>query len=247
MSRFQGRHVVITGGSGGIGKATAARVVAEGGRVLITGTNQGKLDQARREIDGLIALVNDAGDPESAPALAAAVETHLGRVDGLFLNAGYGEMVSHDQVTAAQFDRQFAVNVRGPILQVRALAGLLTEGAAIVLNTSVVQEIGMPGGILYGASKAVLRNVTRVLAAEMAPKVRVNAVSPGPVSTDFFARTGLPEEQTAALAQGILSQVALQRFGQPGEIASAAAFLLSADASFMTGSELVVDGGITQV
>lgn len=105
----------------------------------------------------------------------------------------------------------------------------------------------MPGGILYGASKAALRNVTRVLAAEMAPKVRVNAVSPGPVSTDFFARTGLPEEQTAALAQGILSQVALQRFGQPGEIASAAAFLLSADASFMTGSELVVDGGITQV
>ena len=247
MSRFQGRNVVITGGSGGIGRATAARVVSEGGKVLITGTNQEKLDQAAREIDGVIPFVNDAGDPESAHALAEAVETHLGLVDGLFLNAAYGELVPHDQVTAAQFDRQYAVNVRGPILQVRALAALLRDGGSIVLNTSVVQSVGMQGGILYGSSKSALRNVTRVLAAELAPRIRVNAVSPGPVSTDVFARTGLPEEQTAQLAEGILAQVALKRFGEASEIASAAAFLLSDDASFVTGSELVVDGGITQV
>lgn len=247
MSRFNGKNVVITGGSGGIGRATAARLLQEGARVLVTGTNPEKLASAEKEHRGLLTLVNDAGDPRAAFALADVAREHFGTVHGVFLNAGYGLFVPHDQVTADQFEQQYSVNVRGPILHMRALSPLLAEGAAVLVNTSVARELGMPGGVLYGSSKAALRNVVQVLAAELAPRVRVNAVSPGPIGTDFFGRTGIPEEQVRQMGQHIVQQVTLGRFGEAREIASAAAFLLSDDASYITGTELVVDGGMTQV
>ena len=246
--RFAGKNVLITGGSGGIGKATAERIVAEGGRVLITGTNVEKLDAVKVELPDAVTLMNDAGEPDAAERLGRVVESQFGRLDGAFLNAGYANFVPHTEVTAADFDRQYAVNVRGPILHAKAISPLLREGGSIVINTSVARNVGLPGGVIYNSTKGAMRTVTRVLALELADrKIRVNAVSPGPIGSDFFDRTGMPQEQIQQFVQQILTAVPLGRIGEPEEVASVAAFLLSDEASYVTGSEYVVDGGMTQV
>ena len=248
-ARFDKKNFIITGGSSGIGLATAERLLAEGARVLVTGTNAEKLNRLKARHPGALTLLNDAGDPNAATALAQHVREHFGGViDGLFLNAGLGIFTPHDDVSAEQFDTQYNVNVRGPLLQVSALSSLLRDGASIVFNTSVAQNVGMPGSVLYASTKGALRTATRVIARELAPRnIRVNAVSPGPVGSDFFDRTGIPAETVAQMAENLRSQVPLGRFGQGSEIAGVVAFLFSEDASFMTGAEIAVDGGLTQL
>lgn len=246
MARFEGKKVLVTGGSSGIGRATAVRLKSEGAQVLVTGTNKERLANLKDE-HGIDGIENDAGDAGAAAALVQAAKTHLGQIDGVFINAGFGEFAPLSDVTADSFERQFNVNVRGPLLQTQALAPILNEGASVVLNTSVANRRGMAGSSIYGPTKAALRNMTRVLAVELAPrKIRVNAVSPGPIETNFFARTGLPEEAVNELAQGILAQVPLGRFGTSEDVAAVATFLLSDEASFVTGSEYTVDGGMTE-
>ena len=246
MARFTGKNVVVTGGTSGIGLATAKRLAADGASVLVTGTNPERLEQAG-QVEDVTTLQNDASDPDAVQALADAVDEHLdGRVDALFLNAGAGEFAPIGQLDAAQFARQLSLNTTGPLLHLDALADKLGENASVVFNTSVVNDLGMQGASAYAASKGGLRSAMLVAANELAPRgVRVNAVSPGPVETDFFGRAGVPEEQAGEMAEGIQAQVPLGRFGKSEEIAAAAAFLLSDEASFVVGHELVVDGGMS--
>ncbi|MGD2020145.1 MAG: SDR family oxidoreductase [Thiohalocapsa sp.] len=245
---FAGKRLLVTGGSSGIGRAAVELLCGAGARVLATGTSAERLAAVETSCPGVMARVNDAGDPAAADALAAAVRECLGGLDGAFLNAGTASFEPLPVLTAEAVDRQFAVNVRGPMLQVRALAPLIADGGAVVLNTSIARESGLPGAAAYAASKGALRSLVRVLAAELAPRgIRVNAVSPGPIATDFYARAGMPEPAVAAIAASVQEKVPLGRFGTPEEAARVALFLLSGLAAFVTGSEYVVDGGLSEV
>lgn len=247
MARYDGKQVVITGGSSGIGLATARLLVDEGARVLITGRTRATLDSARDQLGGnAIALQSDAASLPDIEALADRVKIEFGTLDALLVNAAVTRFAPFESVTDAMFDEQLAVNAKGPYFTVQKLVPLLVAGSGVVLTTSVANVLGIPLISAYAASKAALRSMARSLARELLPlKIRVNAVSPGPIDTGTLDRS-LPKEAAEQAKAQMTADNPMLRFGEPREIALAAAFL-AFDATYTTGAELVVDGGGSQL
>ena len=249
MNRYTNKTVLVTGGNSGIGLATAIQFAREGARVVITGRDQATLDSAKELIGGAtIALQNDQGDVKAGRQLAALLTERGITLDAIFLNAGVAKFAPFDQIDEDLWDQTFNVNVKGAYFAIQALSPLLNKGAAIVLNGSINAHIGMPSSSVYAASKAALISFAKTLSTELLVRgVRVNVVSPGPVSTPLYGKLGLEAEQLSEMAAGIQAQVPLKRFGTPDEVASAVLYLSSPDAGFIVGTELIVDGGMIQL
>lgn len=248
MGLYDGKTAVITGGTSGIGLATAKLFIGEGARVLVTGRNPKTLDAARAELgEGAIVFASDAASLTDIDALVAKAEEAFGKVDVLFINAGFGRWVPFEQMDEAVYDEMFTLNAKGPYFTVQKLLPLMAEGSAVVFTTSIANEKGVPPVSAYGAAKAALRSFTRTLAAEFLPRgIRVNAVSPGPIETPSIGKMELPPEAADQVREQVIEMVPMKRMGQAEEVAKAVAFL-AFDATFTTGAELVVDGGATQI
>ncbi len=249
MSKLNNRVAVITGGSSGIGLATAQRFIADGAQVVITGRNKDALDAAVAELgERATAVCGDVASLEDLDRLFAQVQAQFGRVDVLFANAGIAPFVPFDAVTEAHFDSLFNINVRGLFFTVQKALPLLSEGASVILNASVVAQSGIANTSVYSATKAAVRSLARTLAAELSPHgIRVNVVSPGLIDTPLVGKLGLNQDEIDAFGANVVQQTPLGRLGKPEEIAATVAFLASEDASYFTGADLVADGGMIQV
>ena len=242
MSKLNGKVALITGGSTGIGLAIAKRFIEEGAQVAITGRTKDTLAEAKKELGSkALTIQSDISKLKDIAAMIAEVREKFERIDILVANAGIAKFAPLDQSSEEFFDEQFNTNVKGLYFSVQNAVPLIPDGGAIVLIASVVASKGFPGASVYSATKAAVRSFGRTLAAELAPRrIRVNTISPGPIMTPIFGKSGLTPEESQQFIQG----VALKRFGQPEEVASAALFLASEEASFVLGAEVLVDGGL---
>ncbi len=249
MARLQDKVAVVTGGSSGIGLATAKRFVEEGARVVITGRRQEELDKAVAAIGaGVTAIQGDATDDRHLDELFATVERDHGRLDVLVVSAGTVEQAPLAAVEPASFERTIALNVRAPLFAAQRAASLMKRGGSIVLIGSVVGAKGWPGYTTYAASKAAVRSFARTWTAEFGNGgARVNVISPGPVDTPLIDNQYATPEEAANVKAQVATIVPLGRWGRPEEIAAAALFLASDESSFVAGAEINVDGGIGAV
>jgi NAD(P)-dependent dehydrogenase (short-subunit alcohol dehydrogenase family) len=249
MNRLSGKRALITGGTTGIGLETARRFLEEGARVLVTGTNPATLEAARKELgEGADILPSDASQAAAQPKLAKEVHNLFGQLDVLFVNAGIAALQPLEQWTEEAFDRSFAVNVKGPFFLVQALLPVFAPRASIVLNGSVNAHIGMPNSSVYAATKAALISFVRTWSGELIGRgIRVNAISPGPISTPLYNKLGFGEADLKQVAASIQGQIPLGRFGTAKEIADAIVYFASDESAFTVGAELLIDGGMSAI
>ena len=248
MDRFKGKTAVITGGTTGIGLATAKLFINEGARVIVTGRTAATIKSAQAELgDNAIVVRSDATSFPDMDALAAKVKETFGKLDVLFVNAGYGRFIPFEAVTEEVYDEMLNLNAKGPYFIVQKLVPLMPEGSSVVFTTSMANVKGVPNLSAYGAAKAALRQITRSLAAELLPRgIRVNAVSPGPIYSPILQKVGMPKEAADQIYLEMKESVPMKRIGQAEEVAKAAAYL-AIDATYTTGAELPVDGGWSQL
>lgn len=247
--KFTDKTVLITGGTQGIGLETAKSLIEHGARVIVTGVNAARIADVARELGPQAAVLRtDVRDAADLDRLFTHISDKYAHLDVVFANAGAGTAAPLEAVTEAQIDDQFALNFKGAFLTVQKAAPLMRKGGSVILTTSFLNQVGAPGMSILSASKAAVRSLARTLGAELAPKgIRVNAVSPGPINTSFHSKLGLSEAQLSTVASGIEARVPLQRFGEASEVAKAVLFLASDDSSYVTGTEVVVDGGLSQI
>jgi len=247
--RLQGKVAVITGGNSGIGLATAKLFQAEGAKVIITGRRKEALDTAVKEIGGeCTGILSDTGNMNDITDLYQQIHKTVGTFDVLFLNAGIAIFGPFDTIDEAAFDAMVNVNFKGLFFNVQKALPLLNEGASVIINSSIADQKGFPNTNIYAATKAAVRSLARTLSTELLEKkVRVNSLAPGPIDTPIFDKVGVPAEAVTDMKESFAGENPMKRLGTPEEIAKAALFLASDDSSYVTGIDLTVDGGVTQL
>jgi NAD(P)-dependent dehydrogenase (short-subunit alcohol dehydrogenase family) len=249
MSIMKNKTILITGGTTGIGLATAQLLSAEGAKVIVTGRNPETLAAAQRALPAnSVVIKSDSGSLTDAQSLGDEIKKHAARLDGVFLNAGIAQFAPLEAQTPKQYEDMFTINVRGPYFQLQSLLPLLGNPSCVVFTSSVVASRAYPNTSLYSATKAAVVSLGKTLAVELAPRgVRVNVLSPGPVETPIFGKLGLPADAQRNFEEETAAKSPLKRWGKSEEIAKLARFLLSGESSFILGAEVVIDGGIRLV
>jgi NAD(P)-dependent dehydrogenase (short-subunit alcohol dehydrogenase family) len=249
MARLKGKVAVVTGGNSGIGLATAQLFHQEGAKVAISGRDQKTLDAAVKSIGGdVLAVRADVSKLTDLDKFYKAVADKFGKIDIIFANAGIAKFAPFTDSTEALFDETFDINVKGVFFTIQKALPLLNDGASIIINSSVVNETGLAAASVYAATKAAVRSFARTLTTELVDRgIRVNVVSPGPITTPIFGRTGLPQEAIDQFAREATTKVPMKRFGKPEEVADTVLFLASPSSSYITGVDINVDGGMGQV
>ena len=249
MQRFKDKCAFITGGTNGMGFATAQQFIKENGKVIITGRSAETVNKAVEQLgQNAFGIVFNAGNMQDIFRLKEQVKEHTENIDVLFVNAGYGKFASVENADEAHFDELFNMLVKGTFFTVQQMLPLMRNGSAIILNTSFVTELGTANFSVYSAAKSAVQSFIKTFAADLTGKgIRVNGISPGHIKTNIFNNTGLNAEQIDGAIQNIIPAIPLKRLGEPSEIASAVLFLASEEASYIHGTELTVDAGISVI
>jgi NAD(P)-dependent dehydrogenase (short-subunit alcohol dehydrogenase family) len=249
MGKLDGKIALITGGSTGIGLASAVLFQKEGAQVIVTGRNAEAIAAAQKVLGpAALGVVSDTSKLTDIKSLIGQIKEKFGRIDIVFANAGIAKFQPFGEIEESFFDQQFDINVKGLYFTIQAALPLIPQGGSVLLTASVVSKKGFPGSSVYAATKAAVRSFGRTLANELAPRgIRVNTLSPGPIVTPIFSKTGLSEEAIKQMQAGMAGSVALKRMGESDEMARAALFLVSDDASYVVGAELFADGGLAEL
>jgi len=244
MNNLTGKITVVTGGNSGIGYATAQYFKEAGANVVITGRSADRVAKAAADL-GVKGIVADVTDLSAIDSLVAQVKSSFGKIDVLFVNAGIFNPAPVGQISEDMFDMQMGINFKGAVFTTEKFLPIINDGGSIINLSSINAYTGMPNTAIYAASKAALNAYTRTASTELAPrKIRINSVNPGPTYTPIFGKTGMAEEQLNEFAGAMQNRIPLKRFGQPEDIAKLVTFLASDDASFITGGEYNIDGGM---
>ncbi|ALR29873.1 short-chain dehydrogenase [Chryseobacterium sp. IHB B 17019] len=249
MQRFKNKFALITGGTNGMGFATAQQFINEGGTAIITGRSKETVNNALEKLGGkAVGIVSNAGDFKDMMNLQNEVRKHTQTIDMVFANAGYGKFAPIEYVDENQFDELFNVLVRGAFFTVQQMLPLMKEGSSVIFNTSVATEVAMPNFSIYSAAKSAVQSFIKTFASELTERrIRVNGISPGHIKTNIFNNTGLNSEQIDEAVKNIIPTIPFKRLGEPSEIANAVLFLASEEASYIHGAEIKVDAGISVV